>query len=150
MNTGKLWTKAEDLLLRDNYGDCLIEELCQLLPNRSRDSIFQRAYRLGLTSKSRWYKESWLPEEIQVVRQHYGMLSSEDISRLYLPHRTPTAIQILASKEKISDKGLWSKAEDEVLLEWYGKITNDEISKLLQNRTKYAIVHWAKKLGLNG
>jgi hypothetical protein len=150
MKTGKVWTKAEDKILRDSYGNYPITELCKLLPHRSRDSIFQRAYRLGLTTKNRWYEASWLPEEIEIVRQHYGMLPSEDISRLYLPHRTPNAIQLIASREKISDKRTWNKAEDEIILEWYGKITNDEISKLLHNRSRYAIIHRAKKLGLNG
>jgi hypothetical protein len=97
------------------------------LPQRGKDSILQRAYKLGFTTKSRWYKDSWLPEEIDIVRQHYGILSYEDISQVYLPHRTPNAIQLIASREKISGKGVWNQSEDEVLFEWYRKITNDEI-----------------------
>ena len=58
MKTGKVWTKAEDQIIRDNYGICTIAEICNLLPQRGKDSIFQRAYKLGLTNKSRWYKDS--------------------------------------------------------------------------------------------
>lgn len=150
MKTGKVWTKAEDQIIRDNYGICTIAEIGNLLPQRGKDSIFQRAYKLGLTNKSRWYKDSWLPEEIEIVRQHYGILSYEDISQVYLPHRTPNAIQLIASREKISGKGVWHQSEDDILLEWYGKITNDKINELLPNRSRYAIIHRAKKLGLNG
>jgi len=52
MKTGKHWTKAEDQIIRDNYGICTIAKICNLLPQRGKDAIFQRAYKLGITTKS--------------------------------------------------------------------------------------------------
>lgn len=51
---GKKWTEAEDALLRERYPTTLTDLLCDLLPGRSRDNIYQHASRIGLRKDPAW------------------------------------------------------------------------------------------------
>jgi len=80
------WLKYELDLLRDT--SLSIEELCELMPKRTRNAILIRRRRLLHKRQNR----RWLREEQDILKKYYGVLEMEELQKL-LPKRTPDAIR---------------------------------------------------------
>ena len=52
---GKIWTKEEDALLRENYTDNRTIDLLKLFPGRSKISIGSRAFKLGIKKSQTFF-----------------------------------------------------------------------------------------------
>lgn len=68
------WSKNEDLLLTNHYSELDMKEICALFPDRSYNSIIQRAVKLGLS-----YKTTWTQDEVNYLKKHHLDMSDEEI-----------------------------------------------------------------------
>lgn len=69
------WTFEEDAKLRKIYSVYDMSKICNEFPNRSYDSIIQRALLLGLS-----YKTTWTDEELQFLIDNHRIMSDEEIA----------------------------------------------------------------------
>jgi len=79
------WTEEEIETLKENYDPNDTDLMLELLPGRTKRSIYVQASRLNLTN-------GWTEEEIETVKENYGKLTNKDLQKL-LPNRTLRAIQ---------------------------------------------------------
>ena len=56
MSSGKRWSKKEEELLKKNYPDHTLDELLELLPNKTALAIEKKAYRLRLKKSPLFFK----------------------------------------------------------------------------------------------
>jgi hypothetical protein len=75
-----VWTEEEKAILRNRYATAPQEELLQLLPLRTWQSIYQKAARIGLEREKRCRLDSNLDrlaiDDIQVMKE-YGLTQEE-------------------------------------------------------------------------
>ena len=74
-NTNK-WTKSEDEIIIDNYQLLSDEELVELLPGRTKNSIYARRRKLGLHKTSKKYTYDDVIAEMD--KRNYILLSGEN------------------------------------------------------------------------
>ncbi|QIB27099.1 helix-turn-helix domain-containing protein [Caloranaerobacter azorensis] len=75
--TKKRWTKEEVDYLVENYSKKSINSISKDL-GRTKDSVFKKAKRLGLTKTVR----NWTEEEIDILTLNWGKRSVEKIARM--------------------------------------------------------------------
>lgn len=99
-------------------------------------------------------KSNWSESEIVLLKEQYPFASWDTLLSL-LPGRNQKAIMAKANKLSLTrawrgePADLWSDQEIEVLKENYSSATLEELFELLPGRTKKAIEHKARKLGLS-
>ena len=71
----EVWTFEEDDKLRKIYSVYDMSKICNEFPNRSYDSIIQRAVLLGLS-----YKTTWTDEEFQFLVDNHRTMSDDEIA----------------------------------------------------------------------
>lgn len=93
----KDWTAAEQQRLRLLYPDSDMNALKSLF-GRTKQALYQRAYRLGLRRRTKtlggkrlWYRPQWTVEEETTLRQNYGEFGTKLVAQL--PGRSKFAIQ---------------------------------------------------------
>lgn len=74
------WTEEEFETLKENYSKVDVDEMCELLPGRSRDTIINVAAKLHLTSKYRKEKV-FSAEEEEFIRLYYKEMTDEKIAQ---------------------------------------------------------------------
>lgn len=74
------WTEEEFQTLKENYSKVDVDEMCELLPGRSRDTIINVAAKLHLTSKYRKEKV-FSAEEEEFIRLYYKEMTDEEIAQ---------------------------------------------------------------------
>jgi hypothetical protein len=142
----ELWTDEEMEILRINYarGDG-ISSVMQLLPGRSRKTIFHKAITLGISSA-----RNWSEEECLILVEYYPVLGTK-VGKMI--GRTAEAVRIKASEMGIKVEGLtlarkWSEEETSLLLKNLDK-TPAEIRSLFPDRTPASVskarLKWKKK-----
>lgn len=94
------WDEVEINLLTDNYGKVSRDEILNLLPNRSWQSIKAKAALLGLTIEQ---NPDWTQLEDEILINSYKVISTEEIA-LSL-NRSPDAVRIRARKIGIATTG---------------------------------------------
>ncbi len=82
------WSSEEECILRANYSNIPVSEVCMLLPQRSRDAIILHAEKLNLTSFDR---NLWLKHEDSYIKDHWMIYSDYQIAS-YL-NRTQKAVK---------------------------------------------------------
>ena len=141
------WSKEEDSILLQCYGNKAIAEIERLLPNRGYNAIKSRANLLGLTTGKRQF---WNESEDEILRQNYGSISVETLAEL-LPEHSETAIRLRANKLKIkAPLYYWKDEEIELIKSLYGVFPVKSIAKQLPGRTCEAIRGKARLMGLKG
>lgn len=85
------WTDEEVTILRENYVK-LGKSIVELLPNRTWNSINEKAYQIGLKTITHIY--SWSEEEINILRENFLELGKNIIE--LLPNRTWNSIRTKA------------------------------------------------------
>lgn len=141
------WTKSEIEYLRSNYSCSSWNEIKKNLPGRNKDDIFAKASKLGLSRtgiKFSMYSEY----EDEIIRKYYISHGAKYISENILKHRTESSIKTRAQRIGIILKEPWSKEEELIMVKNYEVLTVDEISNLLPNRTREAVISHARVMGL--
>jgi hypothetical protein len=97
MAGGKIWTKEELELLKNNYATMQIECLLSLLPNKTLLAIRTKARRLNLTKKhtKKHIFSIWTDAEIELLKNNYNFQNIDALISLF-PNRTKSAIQVKA------------------------------------------------------
>lgn len=90
----------------------------------------------------------WKDDEIEILRDNFGILSYKEMTNLFTPSKTIDEI-----KRKAIDLGLthnreWSDEEIKILKENYSNVSCDDIRKLLPSRTASSIRGQARKYNL--
>lgn len=91
------WTDAEDVIVREHYGEEGYDIL-KSLPGRTMQAVKRRAYDLKVTGES---SRPWTEEEIAILREHYATKSPKELVTL-LPGRTEVSIAGRARKLNLS------------------------------------------------
>jgi hypothetical protein len=149
----------EDKLLKENCKKLNDKQMEKLFIGRTQKAINHRRQRLGLSNKRtpKSSMKSWTKKEDQIIINNYRKISYEEMSKL-LPGRTTTSIEIRRQTIKDSINNLilrkssgkkWSKEEDVFIVESYGKLTYEEMAKILENRTSRSIEARCQKLGFD-
>lgn len=147
----QFWSADEEKLLKKLYRSSICpDELLKKFPGRSWSSLLHKACKLKL-KKGKYIPKirksrKWTESEIDVVKMFYGQIPDENV-QAFIPHRSISAIKKIAIKYKPRNRKKknyfqnpsWTKLENALLLENYQKMTNDELSKIIPNRTYDAI-----------
>jgi len=145
------WNKEEEQLFKKHYRSKIsIEELKELFPNRSYSSILHKACKLGI-KKGKYIPEKnselsrrWTKDEVEFVKKFYDSMTDKELLEL-LPGRTISGLKGLLRTHKIpcqksfkrpcSRLHPWSNQELDTLIKNYNRVTNEELQKLLPDRT---------------
>ncbi len=111
----QLWTVDDDQIICQRYANEGASPALQAELKRTRKSIVRRANELGLSYRM----PPWTQEEDDMLRAHYGRVIAEEMSALLGGARKWQAILARASTLGLTDPGLWSTEEDQVLRDFY-------------------------------
>lgn len=141
-----VWTDEEIKILKDNYAKCTKEEICRLLPNRKYANIKTKAWKLGIKKES-WY---WTKDEVDILKNLYNSdCPIEEIMHKLGNKYSYSAVQTKAHKLGLRRREMWSKEEDEILIDNYEVMLLDDVMKLLPNRSRHGIIERVIRLGLH-
>ena len=129
------WSKEEENILIENYASSTIEEILQLLPNRSKKAIYSKAHSLGL--KYHNYNKNYF-NKIDTPEKAYwiGFLTADGY--ITTKHRWGVEIQIedikhLEKLNKALDSNITIRIREK---ESFGKI-NKSCSLVFKNKDMY-------------
>ncbi len=91
------WTDEEIAILKANYGKMSVQDLRELLPNRTANAIQNTAQNLKLTMPRTPY---WTDEEVKILSEN-AALSVAELQKL-LPGRTESAIK--QQRKRLTDQ----------------------------------------------
>ena len=104
------WTELEIKILEENR-NLSSNEMRNLLPKRTYESIVQKRNKLGL----QWNQElKWEQWEINLIKEHQ-YLSTEEISKSVLPHRSYEAVKTARHKAKLPHIVRCNKCGDQMI-----------------------------------
>lgn len=138
------WSEEEEAIMAGYYMEIGIQEMCRLLPHRSRSAIRRHASDMGIACGG---FPDWTEEEDEIIREYYRALNNPDLAEL-LPRRTVNAVR--GRVERLGLNRMWSEEEDRILQDNYLKADFDELGDMLSGRTKGAIIRRASVLGCAG
>lgn len=128
----KLWTKEEDLFLKEQYGQMTLQKIGEWL-NRSKESVNKRVSRLQLRNKQNGIRKRWTPDQDTFLKVNINRMNNREIGKQLgkSPSSVANRIRLLKLVRKTSLRR-WTKKEDEYLVRWYGIKTLDQLSRRLQ------------------
>jgi hypothetical protein len=98
-NHGQVWTARELSLIERHYGRMPRKEFIErYLPGRTLKAVEFRAALLGVTCRSSKRPEYWAPEEIELLRRHYGKILNKELRARYLPNRSDMQLRAKAGE----------------------------------------------------
>lgn len=135
------WTEYEKSILIQFY-PIIGPKVKEKIPNRTKESIKNMAYDLGLI-----FQNSWTDEEYSILKTNYPIIGIK--VRELLVNKTDDSIVYMAKKLGIKNRNIdyWKKDEDDILKMFY-PIEGRRVYKRLTNRTMQQCQTRAKKLGL--
>lgn len=156
----KSWNEKEIDLFKKVYPSKITNEnLLKKFPNRSLSALAHKAHALGI-KRGKYFPENkdgrrWSEDEINFVCAFYGQRDDQWILDL-IPNRSIAGIKRIAlkyhpkkkRKKVFSHNPSWNQLEDTILLKNYQKMTIDELTHLLPNRTYDGIRSRIRVLGL--
>ena len=149
-STGERWTEAEEEIIRKYYNTKSAEELVDLLPNRTADSISQHARKLKLSKHKKPRKSIvWSDRDIEILEKYYPEMGG-DVVDLIGGGKTKHDCFQKASHMKIRSaktENRFTEEEDEIIKKYYPSMGR-ECSTLLPNRTGPQINSRARFLGI--
>ncbi|MFI8657545.1 hypothetical protein [Priestia megaterium] len=145
----KLWTKEEDLFLKEQYGRMTFQRIGEHL-NRSKESVNKRIIRLNLRSEDNCLRKKWTTEQDTFLIENIGIMNNHEIGKHLgkSPSSVATRIKILKLTRKETLRR-WTEQEDEYLLKYYGSKSLERISRRLQ-RSIPALESRLSRLGVYG
>ena len=128
------WTEEEDKVLIDNYDKMFRWQLCELFPQRTKNSVFNRIISLGLSGGQGY---AYRKEDDDFIIKNYETMSDEEIGKVL--HRATKSI-----KQRRNDLGYHRKNLDEINYPRVGSFvaSNDTAWRRESQRTtiKYGLV----------
>lgn len=147
------WSPQELRNLAMHYHELTAKEMQEkYLPNRSTHAIYCAVIRLGLSEPLHRNDKTWTQEEIEILQEHAGKITSMQIHTQYLPGRTPKAIrhkiQRLDLNPNDMSRDIWTDREIKYLKRYFNKLTVKQIARKL-NRSETAVRNRAVILKLS-
>jgi len=139
-------TEEQNQFIIDNYEKMKVCEIAKSLGVKET-KVRNSAQTLGVKKGTK--KEEWSNEDIEVLKENYGVLSYGDIAKLLSRENATTS----AIQTKVSNLGLavghwWTKEEESVLFELYPRGEREVILSKLKNRKWKNVINKAVKLGI--
>ena len=146
-NKALWWSDDDTQILKDNFGKIPYKNMVNLFSMpKTVDEIKRRAIYIGLTSS-----RNWSDEEIKILVDNYSTKPMKDVEEL-LPNRSRSSILGQAKAKKLKSffylNHIYSKEEDDYLIENYLKKNNDELGEHL-NRSPNGIAQRLYVLNLH-
>lgn len=121
VNPSKTWSKQDDKVLEKYYATTTIENLCEMLPNKTKGAIKARARRLKLKKTEETYKEIkkmnshkssmlWTKNKTQKLLEHFKENRLEGIFNLFPEHSSKYIMKVLRDYGCV-DKTPYEKAK---------------------------------------
>lgn len=98
------WTTEEDRILIENYDKMFRWQLCELFPNKVKNSVFNRIVALGLTGGQGY---AYRKEDDDFIINNYEIMTDEEIGKVL--HRAAKSI-----KQRRNDLGYHRRDPDEI------------------------------------
>lgn len=109
------WSIIEENILKENYERYTNKEISEkFLPNRSPDSIMNKARAMGLKKPT----NEWSDEEIEILKKNYPTSDIKTLCKL-LPGRSEKTIYTIAMRLNLRKVSLWNEKEIEFVKENY-------------------------------
>lgn len=109
------WSIIEENILKENYERYTNKEISEkFLPNRSPDSIMNKARAMGLKKPT----NEWSDEEIEILKKNYPTSDIKTLRKL-LPGRSEKTIYTIAMRLNLRKASLWNEKEIEFVKENY-------------------------------
>lgn len=143
-DTYRGYTYDECMNIGDLYVNNKWDEIDRLYPDISRDKIYNICSHFGITKDTYF----WSEEDINLLIDNYGQLTSNELSVLMNSKHSPGSIRTKALKLNLGSNPFWSEVEDDVLINNYSSMSIDQIMKLIPTRSYDAIIKRANHLGL--
>lgn len=132
------YSPEEDKIITDNFSK-MGRDVYKLLPDRTRESVLNRAKRLGFYAPP-VNKNAWTQAEIDILRKHYNKMGG-DVHKL-LPNRNKPSIHNKAHMLGIPCPSNWPREEDRIIVKTCYDYTtatfeyDNSILGLLPNRSE--------------
>jgi hypothetical protein len=151
------WNCSEDNFLKEHYYNMSMETLCKQL-NRGSGEINRRLDILNLKrnirseeSMKKFYETIHKRnEELEsFIKENYSFMETELIAKKF--NKTKGSIEHIASRlgvKKLPKKSLYSKQDDEIIRKYYGKVSPEELCKMLPGKNYVSIQNHVKTLSL--
>ena len=97
------WTEEEVNIILNNYSNYSTDELCKMLPNRSKTSIVCKIKRLEESGKLEYKIKRWTKEEDTILISNYPELGSNELSKLF---KDKTQVAVCKRLSYLRRKGL--------------------------------------------
>ncbi|TDX49119.1 SANT/Myb-like DNA-binding domain-containing protein [Orenia marismortui] len=134
------WTEKEEKRITMLYPNSTWDKIQKELPGRSKDNIMAKAFQLGVRRE----KNYWSELEIIKLRKNYRK-DKEFLCKEF--NRSWDAIITQINRLGLN-RNVWSKEEQEKLIELYPKSTWEKIERAFPNRTNRSIRAKARRLGI--
>ena len=92
LGVDRKWSMQEEKILIDNYPNKSINEILELLPNRTIASILHKAREHGIMSKF-WNDRKYTDEDLEFLKLNYLNLTDEELASKISGNHSPNAIQ---------------------------------------------------------
>lgn len=142
--TNRRWTEQEISYLKNNYGTESWENILKNIPNRDKESIIHKAYKLKI---SRDCAAQWTQNDIEVLKDFYQNKTPISLISQKM-HKSPTAIYTKANILGLRNRESWTDKEIQIIKDNYECKTANELLQLLPNRDIHTIRTYAHKFGL--
>lgn len=138
------WTDEDTKKLLEVYLSGDWDLILSVFPNRSRESLYCQASKLGVRSDNYF----WTEHDKNILIDLYSDLDVEDVQQMLEREYTIKQIQNQAKKMGLAKSRVWTEDEIAIMMDEYKSNGVAGVIDLLPGRTKPAIIHQAIKLGL--
>lgn len=157
MGKNQRWTKEEVEILTNNYGKVEIEHLMKLLPQRTKNSIVNKATNLNITQSH----TTWTEDEIDKLKKLFPDNTTQELcdefNRSY--HSISRKAQELnlkksdvhkkVVKEKVRNQNTtWDESEDDIIRKYFPEGGYKAVLEHLPYRNQKTIYARAQRLGV--
>lgn len=118
--------------------------IMQRFPSSTKSSIMTKMSKLGIKMEI----NHWSKEELDLLAQNIGILSDEELVKLFNGKYTIGAIKTKANKALGYTSKKWTQDEDDIMYKYYPILSPTEVAEMLPNRTYYGVIHRAKVLNI--
>lgn len=163
----KTWDDEDLKILRDFYPKTFIDELCKMLPNKTKEQIRSRVAYEGLTKNDDILKKTihkWEDDEKKILKIYYEVTPMEELKKM-LTNKTERQILTKARQMKLKKDeefvndyrvekmmegrgNIWTVEEIAILHKYYRNEGVEGCKKYLPNRTLSQIYAKASQEGL--
>lgn len=138
------WTKEDTEKLLEVYPTGDWELIMKTFPNRTRQTLYDQASKLGVRSDNYF----WTEHDKNILREFYGDLDVKDIQQMLERKYTIRLIQNQAKKMGLVKSRVWTEEEVAILINYYADEGSDGVKKRLPYKSNRAIIGKAMSLGI--